>query len=559
MSIDWTNVNGASFVTGPRNQDGSNFCWGFASTALIESMVRIQHGAWCVRSEGDIFYGLRYFIFLGGNTSQASDFVARNGIADPDSLPWFGTESNFTFPECASADRNGRTVKVAPFTTINGVQAQKTWLQTIGPIIGQLDVFTDFRAFYDAGIGIYSPSVGAGPTGGLHIVLIVGFDDSTGCWIAKNSWGPTPAHPNAIFRIAFGVCNIDSYQKFGLDSVNPDPYTKRRHHAGSLFASGNGAAHRNLELIVNANGSFRHYFLDPGGSWVRVVDFGASDTVTGALASDVAATATTFNRNFEIIGRFSPSGPNGPLQHWAFIQSLGVWAPASPLGFGPASATGTPSFIQTNQGEPGAFDVVTMTKTNSYVLSHWRRINSRPSSAQKLGEWFRVAEFGNNIVIGPTMVQARSGSWPRGEQGQGDLHLICVVGPFQNLQHWVFSQTTQSWSLAHTFGGGVTGSPQLIEGLGGHDEWTTGPLELFVPGASFSIEYWRLDLSAANPQWTKQAEFAPGMMGVVGVAQGHRGLDAIDLVLKTTLNRLQHWIVARTAAGVSANFFATIQ
>jgi hypothetical protein len=554
MSIDWTNVNGTSFVTGPRNQGGSNFCWGFASTALIESMVRIQHGAWSVRSEGDIFYGIRYFLFAGGNSNQASDFVAANGIADPDCLPWFDTESNFTFPESASADRDGRTVKVPAFTGVNGVQAQKAWLQTTGPIIGQFDVFNDFSAFYNAGVGIYRPSAGAATTGGLHIVLIVGFDDNTGCWIAKNSWGPKPAHPNAIFRIAFGVCNIDNYQKLGLASVNPDPHTKRRHHAGSLFASGNGGAHRNLELIVNSNGNFRHYFLEPGGAWVRVGDFGTHPNVTGTLASDVAATATTFNRNFEIIGRFSPSGQNGPLQHWGFIQSLGVWTPASPLGFGPANAIGSPAFIQTNQGEPGAFDVVT--RTNSNVLSHWRRINSRPWS-QKLGEWFRVAEFGTYIWGGPTMVQARSGAWPNGEQGKGDLHLICARQP-QSLEHWVFSQSNQSWSLAHSFGGGITGSPQLIEGLGGRDEWTTGPLELFVPGTSFT-EYWRLDLSAANPQWTMQAQFAPGMGAVVGVAQGHRGIDGFDLILKTYTNKLQHWIVGRSATGVAANFFANIQ
>ena len=448
MSIDWTSVNGASFVTGPRDQGGSNFCWGFASTGLIESMVRIQHGAWCVRSEGDIFYGLRYFSFLGGNPTIALDFVAANAIADPDCVPWFDTEGNFTFPESASGDRDGRTVKIPAFTIVNGVQSQKTWLQTIGPIIGQFDVFNDFSAFYSAGVGVYKPLASAVSTGGLHVVLIVGFDDNTGCWIAKNSWGPKAAHPNAIFRIAFGVCNIDSYQKFGLASVNPDPYTKRRHHAGSLFASGNGGAHRNLELIVNSNGNFRHYFLEPGSTCVRVGDFGMSPFVTGSLSSDVAATASTFNRNFEVVGRFSPSGQNGPLQHWAFIQSLQTWEAASPHGFGPANAIGTPSFIQTNQGEPGAFDIVTI--TNSNVLSHWRRINSRPW-VQKLGEWFKVAEFGNNIVIGPTMVQARSGSWPRGEQGKGDLHLICGVTR-QYLQHWVFSQNTQEWSLAHEFG-----------------------------------------------------------------------------------------------------------
>jgi hypothetical protein len=517
-------------------------------------MVRIQHGAWCVRSEGDIFYGLRYFSFLGGDPTKASDFVAANGIADPDCLPWFGTEGNFTFPESASGDRDGRTVRVPAFTVVNGVQSQKTWLQTTGPIIGTFDVLGDFNAFYSAGMGIYRPSAGAGGPIGVHVVLIVGFDDNAGCWIAKNSWGPTTAHPNTIFRIAFGVCNIDGYQKFGLAAVNPDPHTKRRHHAGSLFASGNGGTHRNLELIVNSNGNFRQYFLEPGRTWVRVGDFGAHPFVSGSLASEVAATATTFNRNFEIIGRFSPSGPDGPLQHWAFMQSLQTWAPTSPHGFGPPNAIGTPCFIQTNQGEPGAFDVVTI--TNSNVLSHWRRINSRPWS-QKLGAWFRVAEFGNNIWGGPTMVQARSGAWPDGEQGKGDLHLICARH-VQSLEHWVFSQSNQSWSLAHGFGGGITGSPQLIEGLAGRDEWTTGPLELFVPGTHFT-EYWRLDLATANPQWTMQAQFAPGMGAVIGVAQGHRGVDGFDLILKTWTNKLQHWIVSRTSAGVIANWFADIQ
>ena len=177
MSIDWSMHDGYSYVTSPRNQFFTNFCWGFAVTALIESMVRREHGAWCARSEGDLFFGLRYFTFLGGDPNAASDFVYENGLADPDCVPWFGTEANFAHPESGSADRAGRVVRAPRIQEVNGINTQIHWLHIIGPLIGSFDVFDDFGAFYFYGTGVYQPAATAINTRGNHFVMIFGVDE----------------------------------------------------------------------------------------------------------------------------------------------------------------------------------------------------------------------------------------------------------------------------------------------------------------------------------------------------------------------------------------------
>lgn len=44
---------------------------------------------------------------------------------------------------------------------------------------------------------------------GTHVIVIVGYDDSRGVWIAKNSWGPT-WNSNGYFKVSYGQCAIDT-------------------------------------------------------------------------------------------------------------------------------------------------------------------------------------------------------------------------------------------------------------------------------------------------------------------------------------------------------------
>ena len=120
-SVDWRNRWGQNWITSTRDQDPCNACWAFAGTALVESMVRIEHAMWTRLSEGDVHRGVGKTCPDLGNEGEVSNFFANNGICDPGSWPW-RTDSP---PYTPTPDRNGRSV-VAPPLTLSRLQTQRT-------------------------------------------------------------------------------------------------------------------------------------------------------------------------------------------------------------------------------------------------------------------------------------------------------------------------------------------------------------------------------------------------------------------------------------------------
>src|SRR2546430_8531915 len=121
--VDWRNRWGIPWITHVRDQDGCEACWAFAATALVESMVRIGHHLWCVRSEGDVHDGIGAVCASLGNSAAALDWIKTHGIADPDCYPW----STDNPPYVPTPDRPGRTTKIEPYTWPGGTDNQKNW------------------------------------------------------------------------------------------------------------------------------------------------------------------------------------------------------------------------------------------------------------------------------------------------------------------------------------------------------------------------------------------------------------------------------------------------
>ena len=168
--------------------------------------------------------------------------------------------------------------------------------------------------------------------------LGIGYNDTGGYWIVKNSWGPGCGE-SGYGRIGYGECDIDKYTKLGLKGTNPDPWTKRRVHNGNMIESGNGALHRNFEMLATTPPAARprHWWRDnsaAGFPWHDASTFGNDAAACPTL------TATTFNRNLESVHLTTTKR----LHHWYFDQAASTWKDGGI--FGPIDAAGIPGFIQ---------------------------------------------------------------------------------------------------------------------------------------------------------------------------------------------------------------------
>ena len=525
-SVDWRNRFGWPWITTIRDQDGCEACWVFGAVALVEAMVRIEHCVWPWISEGDVHKGMGATCCQCGGPANALNWMKDHGAADPGCFPWSVTPSGCTgcggsggAPYDAVAytptpDRAGRSVRIPAYTSIGSVADQKKWLDTVGPIVCGMTVWTDFF-YYGSGVYHKQATFGGKPNKaeGGHIMLVVGYDDAQSCWIVKNSWG-TGWGQAGYLKIAYGECDIDSGAKLGLTGTNPDPWTKRRLHSGAMLESGNGPTHRNFEMLSTGPGAkLQHWWRDNDtGSfaWHAGVSFGNDAAACPTFIS------TTFNRNFECV--YPTTGHR--LHHWWFEQPSGPWHDGGV--FGPADVAGVPGFIQGNYGAPGNFEVVVRTADSK--LNHWWRDG---------GGWHDGGRFGSNVYLsGASLLQSHYGT-------KDNFELVCVLASGQMQHWWRDNDHGMVWNAGAVFGSGVKSPPCMIEGqYGAADELKVGNFELCVAAGGKVQHWWRANQS--DGLWRQSATFGHDVQTVVSLVEGSYGFNLEVIVLRTD-NKLQHY------------------
>jgi hypothetical protein len=515
-AVDWRNRFGTSWITSIRDQNPCGACVDFSTTALIEAMVRIEHCLWTTRSEGDLHDGAGRKCADGWWPDGALDWIKANGIADPGVYPW-NTDDQ---PYAPTSDRAGRTTRLDGSFALGTTEQQKLWIDLVGPVAGCFEVFEDFFSY---GGGVYRPTRGA-KSAGWHCVLFVGYDDATGSWICKNSWGPYFGE-SGFFRIAYGTSNVDTYPKFGARGTNPDPQARRRSHAGNMFESGNGALHRNFEMLATTNGGpdLQHSYRDGGTlAWGQAARFPA-----GAGACP-AVSATTYGRNIEAV--YVTTG--GRLRHCYNGPAAGGKWVVSP-DFGPVGA-GVPGFIQGDYGHPGNFEVVAA--NGNHKLEHWWRDSSFA--------WHKGAEFGNDIRLsGPALIQNR----------KRELEVVALRndGCMQRFRR--DADAPFQWHDAEVFGNGeFAGNPIMIEATlyGTHDERDQGNYEFCaVSKHGTVVHYSRQNSTSRN--WDRVDEFGQNIMAVAGLLEGSFGFNFEAILLRNDRNLQHYWYDgAKWQAGV---------
>ncbi|MCZ8043247.1 MAG: C1 family peptidase [Beijerinckiaceae bacterium] len=200
--IDWRNNNG-NYVTAVKNQASCGSCVSFATCAVLESRVRIGQqspGLSIDLSEAHLFScGCGNCCATGWLPNRALDFAKSYGVGLERDFPYQpGDQACKTIPPA---------VKVSGYSAASSTSARKQAISLRGPVSASMAVYEDFT-YYSK--GIYKHVTGS--LVGYHQVCVVGYDDQSQCWIAKNSWGNWGE--SGFFRIAYGECGLDTQYPF---------------------------------------------------------------------------------------------------------------------------------------------------------------------------------------------------------------------------------------------------------------------------------------------------------------------------------------------------------
>jgi C1A family cysteine protease len=226
ISWDWRDVNGKNWVTPIKDQGNCGSCYAFAAIAAMETVYNIQKND----STIDIDLSEQFLISCGmgfpwinqgccgGFTSETLMFLKTQGVPLESCFPYGAVDANgrdiddclFQKPSnepisCSNrcSDWKSQLVKVDSYQTLYSKKSIKNAISTYGPVIAGFVVYDDF---IDYSSGIYEHN--SGQKAGNHLVIIIGYNDTQGYWICKNSWG-TSWGEDGFFRIKYGECGID--------------------------------------------------------------------------------------------------------------------------------------------------------------------------------------------------------------------------------------------------------------------------------------------------------------------------------------------------------------
>ncbi|NLH49607.1 MAG: hypothetical protein GX444_13550 [Myxococcales bacterium] len=227
-SFDWRNHEG-NFITGIRNQGGCGSCWAFAAVAAAEANLAIVFN----RTNPTFDFAEQHVLSCsgagtcaGGPINLTLDYLRDYGVPLESCYPYLGFDAPCD-NTCEEWEKEA--VRVASWdwvTTTNNqdIELMKTALLE-GPITSWFEVYQDFYAYE---IGVYE-HVWGDYVGG-HFVLVVGWDDKDGAWIAKNSWGDWG--DEGYFEIKWGEVSFGSWTTKvdmdhckGLDCDDGNPCT----------------------------------------------------------------------------------------------------------------------------------------------------------------------------------------------------------------------------------------------------------------------------------------------------------------------------------------------
>lgn len=187
-------------VTEAKNQGQCGSCWAFASVGAMESHILKANGSSQDLSEQQQVSCNISMWGCDGGSSNAIRYWEQEGPNDEWCFPYTANDSTACNENCTQLG-----YRVIGWHTV-GPNDFKNSLYTYGPSYWRYDVYDDFYDYWSNGNPgeVYVNQTGSTSYVGGHAVLLIGWDDTKGAYLCKNSWGTTGG-PNGdgTFWIAY--------------------------------------------------------------------------------------------------------------------------------------------------------------------------------------------------------------------------------------------------------------------------------------------------------------------------------------------------------------------
>lgn len=212
-------------------QGSCGSCWAFASIGGVEAMVNIIEN----NPNFDIDLSEQYLVSdcsnagscCGGSRPLALRYIRDEGVPDECCFPYadgscscdpitLTCNCRYSNPpdvcsdkQCSDkcGDSDKRLWKIDDYKTINTIDIKK-YLVEFGPIVTGMYWEDDTPDRWDSN-DVYHCRNTHNTTN--HAILIVGYNDTGGYWIVKNSWGANwGPDSNGFFKLGYGECGLGS-------------------------------------------------------------------------------------------------------------------------------------------------------------------------------------------------------------------------------------------------------------------------------------------------------------------------------------------------------------
>lgn len=245
---DWRD---ADAVTPARLQGVCGSCWAFAAAGALESLLRIYDARDLDVSEQQALDCNREgYSCDGGWMTGAYRVWHLDGAQLEADLPYRGDDD-----QPCPTDPPAPATSVRSWTAVAADRESVKRALLVGPVASAMHVYADFQHYTG---GVYEHE-GRDPIN--HAVLLVGWDDSLGAWILKNSWGRSWGEAGFAY-VAYDACRLGTYvHRIDVPVATP----LALHHT----ALGDTAA-ADVPLALRVVAGSLHAALDPGSvtAWV---------------------------------------------------------------------------------------------------------------------------------------------------------------------------------------------------------------------------------------------------------------------------------------------------